>query len=68
MLQNLFLYAGLALLVKTMFVATRSFAVVERSMEQNSARTTRIANVALHIVVTFACFALSLKIAGLLDI
>jgi len=68
MLQNLFLYAGLALLVKTMFVATRSFAVVDRSIEHNIAKIPRLANVTLHIFATFVCFALSLKIAGLLNI
>jgi len=68
MLQNLLLYAGLALLVKTMFVATRSFAVVDRSIEQKIAKSSRLANLALHIFATFVCFALSLKIAGLLNI
>ena len=68
MLQNLFLYAGLILLVKTMFVATRSFAVVDRSIESKTARTVEIAKVTLHIIVTLLCFTLSLKIAGLLNI
>lgn len=64
MLQNLFLYAGLILLVKTIFVAGRTFPV--RNETPGTATLTSAGIVVAHVLATFACFATSLHIAGLL--
>jgi len=65
MLQNLFLYAGLILLVKTVFVAGRSFQVKNETPGTSTLTSSGI--LVTHVLATIACLATSLHIAGLLS-
>ena len=65
MLQNLFLYAGLILLVKTVFVAGR--AVQVKNETPGTSTLTGAGIVVAHVLATIGCLATSLHIAGLLS-